>query len=393
MNEKAPESVPEVPTSPRTLASLQTPCLLLDAEKMHRNIERLRNRLAGHRVAFRPHLKTAKSIEVARLMMSNAAGPATVSTLREAECFASEGVTDLLYAVGLTPVKIERVVALRNEGVDLCVVVDSVRMASVVAAASARATRPIPVLIEVDCGDRRGGVSLDEPQILIETGRTLVQGGAQLRGVMIHAGMSYECRSASEIEAVAETERRVAAESAQILRAAGLPCDVVSVGSTPTALFAKDLSGVTEVRAGVFVFFDLVMAGLGVCNVSDISLSVLATVIGKRPEGTLVVDAGWMAMSRDRGTAKQAVDQGYGIVCDASGKPYPDLLLLDVNQEHGMIGLRPGSTASLPDLNVGDLVRILPNHACATAAQHDVYHVVKGADPKLEAIWPRIRGW
>jgi D-serine deaminase-like pyridoxal phosphate-dependent protein len=169
---------------------------------------------------------------------------------------------------------------------------------------------------------------------------------------------------------------------------------MISVGSTPTAHHATDLSGVTEVRAGVFVFFDLVMAGIGICSVDDIALSVLATVIGhQRDKGWILVDAGWMAMSRDRGTAKQDVDQGYGLVCDRDGRPYGDLILVDANQEHGIIALRPGASGALPDLAVGDRVRILPNHACATGAQHDRYHVVRDGSDMVEAVWPRFGGW
>jgi D-serine deaminase-like pyridoxal phosphate-dependent protein len=169
---------------------------------------------------------------------------------------------------------------------------------------------------------------------------------------------------------------------------------MISVGSTPTAHHATDLSGVTEVRAGVFVFFDLVMAGIGICSVDDIALSVLATVIGhQRDKGWILVDAGWMAMSRDRGTAKQDVDQGYGLVCDRDGRPYGDLILVDANQEYGIIALRPGASGALPDLAVGDRVRILPNHACATGAQHDRYHVVRDGSDMVEAVWPRFGGW
>ena len=182
--------------------------------------------------------------------------------------------------------------------------------------------------------------------------------------------------------------------AARTLKEAGHDCPVISVGSTPTAHHATDLSGVTEVRAGVFVFFDLVMAGIGICSVDDIALSVLATVIGhQRDKGWILVDAGWMAMSRDRGTAKQDVDQGYGLVCDRDGRPYGDLILIDANQEHGIIALRPGASGTLPDLAVGDRVRILPNHACATGAQHDRYHVVRDGSDAVEAVWPRFGGW
>ena len=128
------------------------------------------------------------------------------------------------------------------------------------------------------------------------------------------------------------------------------------------------------------------------CSLDDIAISVAASVIGhQRNKGQIIVDAGWMAVSRDRGTADQPVDQGYGLVCDTAGNPYGDLILKHVNQEHGILELRPSSTAKLPELPLGALVRILPNHACATAAQHTHYVALEGS--KLER-WPRVPpGW
>jgi D-serine deaminase-like pyridoxal phosphate-dependent protein len=191
----------------------------------------------------------------------------------------------------------------------------------------------------------------------------------------------------------ADNERSAAVMAARALRESGLPCEVVSIGSTPTAHFARDVRGVTEVRAGVFAFFDLVMAGLGVCTVDDIALSVLAAVIGhQRDKGWILVDAGWMAMSRDRGTANQQIDQGYGVVCNVHGTPYEDLIMVQANQEHGILALRPQSARELPQLPIGTLVRILPNHACATGAQHDRYHVV-GPDGRVNSQWHRFSGW
>jgi D-serine deaminase-like pyridoxal phosphate-dependent protein len=378
----------------QTLDELSTPSLLLDEARMTRNIARLRAHLGALGVQLRPHLKTPKSIEVAQRTMDSAAGPAAVSTLKEAEQFADAGVRDILYAVGIAPNKLERVAALRRRGVDLSVVVDSVEAAQAVAA-KARATRDrIPTLIEIDSDGHRAGVAPERPHDLVAIGRVLNEGGAQLRGVLTHAGESYSCRTLDEIAAMAERERAAAVACAQTLRAAGLPAPVVSVGSTPTAHFARDLTGVTEVRAGVFVFFDLVMAGLGVCSTDDIALSVLATVIGhQHDKGWILVDAGWMAMSRDRGTSRQRIDQGYGVVCDVDSRPYPDLIMVEANQEQGILALRPGSDALLPDLPVGAQVRILPNHACATGAQHDAYQVVRPGSRDVLARWQRFSGW
>jgi D-serine deaminase-like pyridoxal phosphate-dependent protein len=143
----------------------------------------------------------------------------------------------------------------------------------------------------------------------------------------------------------------------------------------------------------VFVFFDLVMAGIGVCEVDDIALSVLATVIGhQRDKGWLITDAGWMALSRDRGTARQPVDQGYGLVCDGDGRLLPGLLVRDANQEHGVVARRDGGSPEWGRHPVGSLLRIVPNHACATAAQHSAYRVVAGSRRVL-ATWERFGGW
>lgn len=383
----------DVDHADRSLKNVGTPCLVLDQDRMDRNVARLRARLEQLGTGLRPHLKTAKSVDAARRVMTSAAGPATVSTLKEAEQFAAAGVTDMTYAVGISPDKIHRVLALRAAGVDLAVILDTVAQARAVADASRKGGDAIPALIEIDCDGHRSGVLPGDRTRLVAIAQALEEGGS-LRGVLTHAGASYGVVGAAALRACAEVECASAVKAAGILRGAGYNCPVVSVGSTPTAHLAEALQGVTEVRAGVFVFFDLVMAGIGVCQIDDIALSVLATVIGHQPEkGWILVDAGWMAMSRDRGTARQAVDQGYGLVCDIDGRPLGDLIMADANQEHGIIALRPGATARLPDLPIGTRLRILPNHACATGAQHNGYQVVRSGSRRIEAEWSRFGGW
>lgn len=372
---------------------LETPCLLLDADILQANVDRMRRHLDGLGVTLRPHLKTTKSLEVARRAMAGPAGPATVSTLREAEYFAEGGVRDVIYAVGIAPQKLDRVGAIRQRwGADLAIVLDSGAQAEAVAAWSRRSGDALPVLIEVDADGHRSGVGPRDAEALVAIGRAVAD-GASLRGVLLHAGDSYGLSDPAALRRAAEAERVAAIAAAEILRGAGLPCPVVSVGSTPTARYAETLAGVTEVRAGVFMIGDLFQAGVGSCTIDDIALTVLATVIGhQRDKGWIITDAGWMALSRDRGTARQAVDQGYGLACDIAGRPYPDLIVRDANQEHGIVAVRKGAAAGMPDLPVGARLRILPNHACATGAQHDRYHVV--ADGRLSGeVWPRINGW
>ena len=377
---------------PWSLESLDTPCLLLDEGRMQRNIARLRDRLQAEGVIFRPHLKTAKSWEVSRRLMSTPHGPATVSTLREAERLASHGVTDITYAVGISPDKLARVQKLRGSGVTLTILLDSVEQAIAVAAVS-DPSDPILVLIELDCDGHRSGVKPQDSTLLTAIAQALSP-RAMLAGVLTHAGESYEARGSAALAAAAEQERCAAVMAAETLRKAGWACPVVSVGSTPTAFSASSFEGVTEVRAGVFVFFDLVQAGIGVCTTDDIALSVLATVIGhQREKGWTIIDAGWTALSCDRGTASQVVDQGYGLVCDLAGRPFPDLVVSIVNQEHGIVAARPGCPRSDHEFPIGTRLRILPSHACATATQHDRYHVIGADQNEVTAVWPRFTGW
>jgi D-serine deaminase-like pyridoxal phosphate-dependent protein len=358
-----------------------TPFLALDEGKLDANIARLRDRLARMDTTLRPHVKTAKSVEVARKLFDGGVGPITVSTLAEAEAFADAGFIDILYAVGISPAKLDRIAELRERGVDLVVLLDSVEQADVVAGAG------VPALIEIDCDGHRGGVQPNSPELV----RIAQKLGAQTRGVLTHAGESYFAYTTEALAAAAENERRCAVEAAETLRAAGHAVAVVSIGSTPTAHFVENLAGVTEVRAGNFVFFDLVMAGIGVCRVDDLAMTVVTTVIGHQPDkGWIITDGGWMATSRDRGTARQPVDQGYGLVADIDGHVYNDLVMTDASQEHGILSVRPHSTAALPDIPIGTRLRILPNHACATAAQHDCYHVIS---PDSRRVWHRVRGW
>ena len=379
-------------TPPQTLNEPGTPFLAVDLAKVRANIARLTAHLDMLGVPLRLHVKTCKAPEIARLAFGGKTGPITVSTLGEADAFAADGFTDMIYAVGIAPAKLPRISALRARGVDIAVLLDSTAQAEAVATASRDSGHAIPALIEIDCDGHRGGLLPGDPTIGV-IASILARGGAELRGVLTHAGESYFADGAEELAAAAEAERAAVVGVAEELRREGYAVPVVSVGSTPTGHSVRDLTGVTEVRAGNFVFFDLVQAGIGVCGVEDIALFAVATVIGHRPErGWILTDAGWTATSRDRGTAAQAVDQGYGVVTDLAGHLYPDLVMSAASQEHGTLTVREGSAAQLPDLPIGTRVRILPNHACAMAEEHAEYVAVDGGTGVVARI-ARPRGW
>lgn len=380
----------QLTTNPVGLKDLQTPCLVLDEEKLQANLEMMGELTRKRDVLFRPHLKTAKSIEVAKLSVKEYGNRATVSTLKEAEIFSAAGLTDLLYAVAIAPQKLARVSTLRKQGIDLKIITDSVEMARAITAHGQTEKVAMPTLIELDLDGHRSGVRPEDSSRLIEIGSAL---GSNLLGVIAHAGQSYGLSDNDAIEQAAIAEANSAQLAARTLTDEGLPCPIISVGSTPTAVLGDKVQGITELRAGVYMFFDLVQSGVGVCTPENIALSVLATVISRDPENSkVVVDAGWMALSRDRGTASQAIDYGYGQVCSEDGRILPGILVLDAQQEHGIIGLRSGSDVDFPELAIGSRIRILPNHACATAAQFDHYNVV-GKSGDIEKIWPRFTGW
>jgi D-serine deaminase-like pyridoxal phosphate-dependent protein len=376
-----------------SLATLDTPAAVLDRARVEHNIQRMQARMNALGVAFRPHVKTAKCMDVARLQLAAGARGITVSTLKEAEIFFAEGVDDILYAVSIAPAKLDRALALRRRGCALKLLVDSIDAAAAVAAHGRSHGETYEVWIEIDTDGHRAGLSPDD-DALHAIARLFDGGGARIGGVLAHAGSSYEYDTPTALTALAEQERAGCVRAAERLRAQRVACDAVSVGSTPTALVAASLDGVTEVRAGVYAFFDLVMHNVGVCTLDELALSVVTTVIGHRPDqGWAIVDAGWMALSRDRGTARQRRDYGYGLPCALDGTPLDGFLISGANQEHGILSRADGGPCAdiAARFPLGTRLRILPNHACATGAQFPAYHAL-AADGSA-TLWSRFHGW
>ncbi len=378
------------------ITDLETPALLLDHSRLMANLARMHDRAAALGVALRPHMKTAKSADIARLATAGQAGGITVSTLKEAEYFIANGFTDITYAVGIAVGKLDRVAALQQDGARVTVLTDNVDVARGIAARAACAGATgaqYDVLIEIDTGDRRAGVAPDSAALTEIAAILDTAAGSNVRGVLTHAGHSYNCRNVAEIEAVAEAERAGAVTAAERLRAAGIECQVVSVGSTPTAVHARNLCGVSEIRPGVYMFNDVFQASIGACTIADVALSVLTMVTGHHPaRGEGLIDAGGLALSKDRSTAAGPRDVGYGLAVGLDGPELPEMHVVRVSQEHGVIASVPGAEpvpfAALPP---STRLRILPNHACMTAAAYDGYHVVEGDE--IVATWPRINGW
>ncbi len=375
------------------LSEIVSPAAVLDVGRLKSNTDRMLAIARDNKVLLRPHMKTAKCINVAGMATDEARPAITVSTIKEARYFAENGFHDITYGVGLSAEKIPLVAKLQESGTEMHVILDSEKMAEAVTSFAEAEQTPFQVFIEIDCGSHRAGLKVDDER-LIKIAQLIHQSAyTKLMGVFTHAGHSYHCRNKQEIEAVAEEERSCSVAAAERLRDNDLPCEVVSIGSTPSVLFCKNFDGVTEIRPGVYTFFDLFQMHMGCCGPQDLALSVIATVIGNQSDsGYVLIDAGSLALSKDISTQRFEDRKNYGHVYDYKGRQQlGDLVVTDVDQEHGFIRSASDNPAIvLPD--IGEKVRIFPNHACMMSASYDTYYVVDGSDNIIDE-WEKIRGW
>jgi D-serine deaminase-like pyridoxal phosphate-dependent protein len=379
---------------------IATPALILNRTRLTRNSERMSARLKDMGVRLRPHMKTAKSADVARLATKDHFGGVTVSTVAEVRYMAEKGFKDIFYAVGLSPDKVAPLAGIKaSTGADITVLTDNLAAIEPISAEVERLETSFPVLVEVDCGGGRAGLVADDPALIEVVKAIAAAPGLEFAGIMTHAGQSYGCNSAEEMADVAEVERSTIVETGARLAAMGYPCETMTTGSTPTAAHARSLEGITEMRPGVYMFSDVMQAHFGWGSIDDIALTVLATVIGHRTDlDQILIDAGGLALSKDRGMESRDPYIGLGLICDADARLMKGLYVVDSHQEHGIIKAAPGSSIPWDDMPVGTRVRVLPVHACMTAAAHDHYNVVDEdqngqEDYSSPTIWQRQNGW
>jgi D-serine deaminase-like pyridoxal phosphate-dependent protein len=363
------------------LADVPTPAAVLDLDVLERNVVRMADKARTLGVALRPHAKTHKCIEVARLQQERGAQGLTVATLAEARAFADAGFADVTWAVPVVPGRLDEVVELARR-LTFRVLVESEVAADAVARAAAEARVPLHVWIEIDTGQHRTGVDPASPLAEGLARRLATTPSLIFDGILTHAGQGYGAPDRAELERAAATERDVMVELAKRLRRAGVPVPGVSIGSTPTMAAVTDLTGVTEIRPGNYVFNDFVQVAGGVCAPEDCAYSVLATVISHQPGADhAVVDAGALSLSKDLGPSDPARRRGYGPLLRGlvGGELDPVLQVRGVTQEHGIVA-GDASADVEGRLAVGDKVRILANHSCLSAALFDEYWVVRGED-------------
>jgi D-serine deaminase-like pyridoxal phosphate-dependent protein len=339
-------------------------------------------------VRLRPHVKTHKCIEAARIQTDLHFGGVAVSTLAEAQAFAAGGFDDITYAVPIAPQKIADAADLHAEIGTLNLILDHPDTLRAVEEIASSRKIQFPVFLEIDCGGGRSGIdpASDLAQLLVR--RLADSEHIDFRGLLTHAGHAYRARSREEAFEVACEERNLMTAFAAEVRDLGVSLPEVSVGATPTARAIDDLTGITELRPGNYVFYDHFQTAIGTCDLDDVAFSVLATIISVDVEqARAVVDAGAVALSMDPGPTHIDPDCGFGLpVTIEDQHPLPGLRIVGLTQEHGTVS-GPGVEA----LHPGARIRIIPNHSCLSAACFDRYHVLRGTEVVDE--WHPVRGW
>jgi len=370
------------------LETLKTPALVLDIAKVKRNAAEMSRRIKQFGADLRPHIKTHKCIEVARIQTAGHSGAVTVSTLAEARAFAANGFTKITYAVPIEPGKFAEAIAISRD-CELSLITDDADVPEQLNEAARQANVPLNLFLKVDCGYHRCGVEPTNPEATEIPRRISNASHLRFAGILTHAGHSYNCQTKPELLALAKHERDLMAEFGEALRKKVGRVPIVSIGSTPTITSVDHLDGINEVRPGNYIFFDAFQATLGSCSFDDCALTVLASVVHRdRERRKVIIDAGAIALSKDRGPVGLNPACGYGQVLDFEGKDL-NLTISEMSQEHGVIIAKDEHT--LDRLRVGSRVRVLANHSCLTAAQHSHYNVLEGED--IVDQWKIHTGW
>jgi D-serine deaminase-like pyridoxal phosphate-dependent protein len=357
-----------------TISDLDTPTLLLDYQKLMKNINEIAGFAKEHDLSYRPHIKTHKSVEIAKLQLQAGAVGVTTATIPEAEAMAAGGINDILIAYPISsPQKIKRLIKLLEQGVKLKVIVDNKEQLAYLQRELEHTLFTLEVWIKVNSGLNRCGVEPGKDALILAK-EIMMHSKLRLVGILTHAGQSYAASSYAEIERIGVQEGQAVVESAEQCEKAGIPIPVRSVGSTPTYKISGKVPGITEIRPGNAVFFDAIQAGLGVTTLENCALTVLASVSGIYPN-RIVLDTGSKTLCLDKGAHGNETVKGFGHIIG-----HPEITIERLSEEHG-VGVFSGETS----LKLIDKVQIIPNHACTVANMLKEY--VLHEDGKVISVW------
>ncbi|MHA2033884.1 MAG: hypothetical protein DRO93_04095 [Candidatus Thorarchaeota archaeon] len=369
--------------------SFVTPALLLDRHRLERNIRRMAEKARRLGVALRPHIKTHKCVEIAKIQRNHGATGITVSTVYEAMTFARAGFDDITYAVPLSPDKFQPVREIADAA-RIKILLDNPTTVDRLSDFCVEQGISLDVMMKVDVGYHRCGVTYDSPEAVHLAERIHAAPGLRFVGILTHEGHVYDASTTAEIRRRVDDAQRAMVSLARKLkeRNAALAPEVVSIGSTPGMSLVEEIAdGITEVRPGNYVFYDYEQVLLGSCGIDDCALTVVASVVGVYDD-RIVIDAGATALSVDPGPEHLNLQRAFGRIVRINGEraEIPGLTIVSLSQEHGKVRLEDNADK----LTIGDHVEIVPNHSCLTANLFDTYHVIEG--DKVVARWRISRG-
>ena len=372
-----------------TVRDLATPAVLVDRPRVMANIDRMQEAADRRGIRLRPHTKTHKSPLVARWQIDRGAIGICCAKLGEAEVFAAAGFTDIRLPYPIQPINAPRVLALL-ERTELSFIVDHLEVARGWSDALAATGRTTDVLVKVDVGFHRCGIAPDPPTAVGFVAAIAALPGLRLRGLLAHAGHAYHARSADELRAIAENEAATLRAIVEGARARGIHLEEISAGATPTARFSLQQDGLTEYRAGNYVYFDRTQVGLGAASLDDCALTVLATVVSRPADDRLILDCGSKTLTSDSARGFGPLP-GHGVIfhdltMPAGQQPDDGLIVERLSEEHATVRVFERSS-----LAPGDRVRIVPNHSCVVSNLVDQAWITDGA-AVLEAMPIAARG-
>ena len=337
-----------------------TPFVAIDRTRLAANIQAMQNRARNAGVVLRPHAKTHKSVDIARMQLAAGAVGICCAKLGEAEVFADAGINDIRLPYPLNPANAERVVALLRRDVRLSIIVDDLEVARGWSQAMNHAGLRLDVLVKVDVGFHRCGVDPDSPRALETIVAVADLSGLHLRGLLSHAGHAYSAESDESLELIVDREIAILRSLATQAGTRGVAIDEISVGSTPTARFIGRQQGVTEMRPGNYVFYDRTQVGLGATPLDGCAMSVVARVVSRPAPARLILDAGSKTLTSDGGRGFTSL-LGHGLVYTSLDAADPDrsIVIERLSEEHSI-----ARVTTECQLRPGDVVRIVPNHAC-----------------------------
>ncbi len=353
---------------------LPTPQVLVDRARLMANIDRMQAAADARRVRLRPHAKTHKIPAVARWQMDRGAVGICCAKVGEAEVFGAAGIEDIRLPYPVNPRNAGRVLALMD-GCHVSIIVDHPAVARGWSDAMQRAGRSLDVLVKVDVGSHRCGIDPGGPGALDFLRLVSALPGLRLRGLLSHAGHSYGATSADALAAVAKEEADILGALADQARADGISIEEISVGATPTSPFIEP--GVTELRPGTYAYYDRTQVALGVADLRQCALTVLAMVVSKPARDRIVLDCGSKTLTKDPASGFDH-PRGFGAIftdLDATALN-EDLAIEKLSEEHAVVSVDSGST----HLEPGDMVRVLPNHVCPVSNLVDCVRLVENRE-------------